>query len=170
VKLFILHGLLHSCRGLNCYIRLLFRYHQGILQHTTAISMIPVPYSLACVHIYIHRTTFTQPPDPAYWVGSREREDPNSKWFIGFTYFHYQSMMSRDSAVGIATSYGLDREVGVRVPVGSSRPALGSTQIPIQWVPGLKRPWCEADHSPPTSSEVKKTRIYTSTPRYVFMA
>jgi hypothetical protein len=28
----------------------------------------------------------------------------------------------------------------------------------------------EADHSTPTSAEVKKTWIYTSTPPYVFMA
>jgi hypothetical protein len=27
-----------------------------------------------------------------------------------------------------------------------------------------------ADHSPPTSVEVKKTWVYTSTPAYVFMA
>jgi hypothetical protein len=73
---------------------------------------------------------------------------------------------SRDSVVGIATSYGLDdRGVGVRVPVGS----LGSTQPPIQWVPGalstgVNRPGREADHSPPTSAEVKKMWIYTSTP------
>jgi hypothetical protein len=80
---------------------------------------------------------------------------------------------SRDSVVGIATSYGLDdREVGVRVPTGvknflfskSSRPALRSTQPPLQWVPGIKRPGSEVDHSPPTSAEVKKMWIYTSTP------
>jgi hypothetical protein len=29
---------------------------------------------------------------------------------------------------------------------------------------GVKRPGSEADHSPPTSAMVKKTRIYTSTP------
>jgi hypothetical protein len=56
-----------------------------------------------------------------------------------------------------------------------SRPALGSTQPPIQWVtggsfPGVKRPGREADHSPPTSAEVKKMWIYTSTPPYAFMA
>jgi hypothetical protein len=30
--------------------------------------------------------------------------------------------------------------------------------------PGAKRPGSEADHSPPTSAEVKKMWIYTSTP------
>jgi hypothetical protein len=46
---------------------------------------------------------------------------------------------SRSSAVGIAAGYGLDdRGFGVQVPIGSrifstsSRPALGSTQPPIQ--------------------------------------
>jgi hypothetical protein len=50
----------------------------------------------------------------------------------------------------------------------ASRPALGTTQPPIQWVPaafflGLKRPVCEADHSPPSSAEVKNAWSYTST-------
>jgi hypothetical protein len=77
---------------------------------------------------------------------------------------------SQDSAVGIATGYGLDeRGVGVRVSVGSRifssprRPdrALGSTQPPIKWVPGVlslgvKRPGREADHSPPASAEVEE--------------
>jgi hypothetical protein len=35
---------------------------------------------------------------------------------------------------------------------------------------GAKRPGREADHSHPTSVEVKNTWIYTSTPPYVFMA
>jgi hypothetical protein len=43
----------------------------------------------------------------------------------------------------------------------SFRPALGSTQPPIQWVPGtlspgVERPVREADHSLPASAEVKK--------------
>jgi hypothetical protein len=51
----------------------------------------------------------------------------------------------------------------------SSRPALGSTQPPIQWVPGalsaaVKRPGREANHLPPASAEVKKMWIYRSTP------
>jgi hypothetical protein len=56
----------------------------------------------------------------------------------------------------------------------SSRPALGSTQPPIQWVPealslGVKWRGCEVDHSPPASAEVKKMWIYTSPPPYAFM-
>jgi hypothetical protein len=56
----------------------------------------------------------------------------------------------------------------------SSRPALGSTQPPIQWVtadlsPGVQRPGREADHSPPTGAEVNKMWIYTSTPPHAFM-
>jgi hypothetical protein len=80
-------------------------------------------------------------------------------------------MENQDSSVGIATGYGLDgRGAEVRVPVGariflhstSSRPALGPTQPPIQWVPGalslgVKQPGREGDHSPPTSAEVKNT-------------
>jgi hypothetical protein len=33
-----------------------------------------------------------------------------------------------------------------------------------------KRLGREADHSPPTSAEIKKISIYTSTPPYAFMA
>jgi hypothetical protein len=88
-----------------------------------------------------------------------------------------------DSAVGIATAYGLgDRAVGVQIPVGSrifSSPRhpdrlLGPPNLyPMSTggsFPGGKRPGHEADHSPPTSAEVKKMWIYTSTPPYTFMA
>jgi hypothetical protein len=40
----------------------------------------------------------------------------------------------------------------------------------MQGVPGVERPGPEADHSPPTSAEVKNTWIYTSIPPYVSMA
>jgi hypothetical protein len=42
-----------------------------------------------------------------------------------------------------------------------SRPALGPTQSPVQWVPGVlspgvkARPGRNADHSPPSSAEVE---------------
>jgi hypothetical protein len=34
----------------------------------------------------------------------------------------------------------------------------------------VKRPGREADHSSPTSAEITKTWVYTSTPPYAFMA
>jgi hypothetical protein len=46
------------------------------------------------------------------------------------------------------------------------RPVVGPTQARIQWVSGVKRQGRAADHSSPTSAEVKKTWIYTSTPPY----
>jgi hypothetical protein len=51
-----------------------------------------------------------------------------------------------------------------------SKLALGPTQASIQWVPGpfiprVKQPGHEADKSPPSSAEVKRT----STPKCVFV-
>ena len=49
-----------------------------------------------------------------------------------------------------------------------SRPDLGPTQPPVQWVPGLsrgkERPGRDADPSPPSSAVVMKGQSYTSTP------
>jgi hypothetical protein len=90
---------------------------------------------------------------------------------------------SRDSVARIAAGYGLvDRGAGVRVPVGSrifisQIVQIGSGVHPTSYTmgtggtfPGVNRPGREADHLPPTSVEVKKMWIKTSTPPYVFMA
>jgi hypothetical protein len=91
---------------------------------------------------------------------------------------------SWDSVVIIATGYRLDdRGVGVQVPVGvrictSPRhpdrlwgpPNLLSNGYRGALSPGVKWPVREADHSTPTSAEVKKMWIYTFTPLYAFMA
>jgi hypothetical protein len=90
---------------------------------------------------------------------------------------------SGDSVVRIAIGHGHDdRVVGVRVPVGSRifspshlQPVSGvhPTSYPMGtggFLPAVNRLGREADHSPPTSAEVKKMSIDTSTPPYAFMA
>jgi hypothetical protein len=62
------------------------------------------------------------------------------------------------------------RELGIFLFTTASRPALGPTQPPIQWVPGalflgVKRPGREADHSPPYSAEIKeRVELYLNSP------
>ena len=71
--------------------------------------------------------------------------------------------MGRDSSVDIATRYGLDCQ-GIESRWGRdfprpSSPALGPTQPPIQWVPGLfpvvNRWGRGVNHQLPSSAEVK---------------
>jgi hypothetical protein len=62
---------------------------------------------------------------------------------------------------------GRDRDFSLFATASS--PALGPIQPPFQWVqgphiPGVKRPWREADHSPPCNAEVKNVWSYTSIP------
>jgi hypothetical protein len=57
----------------------------------------------------------------------------------------------------------------------ASTQALGSTQLPIQWVQekfylGVRALGRESDYSPPSSAEVKNAWSYTSNPPYFFMA
>jgi hypothetical protein len=88
------------------------------------------------------------------------------------------------SVVGLVTGYGLDdRGVGFRVRVGLrifsyprcwdrlSGPPSHLKNTPLRHFPGggVKRPGREAGHSPPTSTEVKKMCLYTSTPPYSFI-
>jgi hypothetical protein len=67
-----------------------------------------------------------------------------------------------ETTAGIATGYGLRagrQGQDLSLFPTASRPAMGSTQPPLQWrtgalSPGVKWPGRESDHSPPPSAEV----------------
>jgi hypothetical protein len=101
-------------------------------------------------------------------------------------YFSYQfyDEKSRDCSVGISLGYGLDDwSSRVRFPAGagnysphhcvqnSSGAHPASYQMGIRGpFPGVKRPESEADHSPPSSAEVKEcVKLYPHS-QYVFIA
>jgi hypothetical protein len=75
----------------------------------------------------------------------------------------YRSRGSSGSIVSTTERSGFDPRQGQRIfPLSSvSRPALGPTQPPVQWVPGVlspgvkARPMRDADHSPPSNDEVE---------------
>jgi hypothetical protein len=78
-------------------------------------------------------------------------------------------------ACGIALGCGVDdggfdsrQGLGIILLTTASGPALGSTQPPVQWVPGdlsygVKRPGREPDHWPPSCAKVKNARNFIST-------
>jgi hypothetical protein len=94
-------------------------------------------------------------------------------------YHILQTMKGLHSSVGIVTDYGLDyrmigfysrRGLGIFLFTTMSIPALGLTQPPIQQISGVptlwvNRPGREADHSPPSSADVKEfVEIYLYSP------
>jgi hypothetical protein len=64
-------------------------------------------------------------------------------------------MGSRDSSVGQTAA-------SIQFAIHSVQTGSEAHSAPIRWVPGVKRPGLEADHSPPTSVDL--VWIYTSTP------
>jgi hypothetical protein len=87
---------------------------------------------------------------------------------------------SQSSSVSVASYYGLDNQViGVRLSaegknfplVSVSRPALGPTQPPIQWVPAVKRGrGMTLTTHPHLVLRSKMSRSYTSSPPSTSMA
>jgi hypothetical protein len=87
-------------------------------------------------------------------------QDPNSEVSDGFFSPEMQNYITA-MFVFILHEYILSFSRGKNfLFTTSSRPALGPTHPPIQWVPGalsprIKRPGRKPDHSPPTITEIK---------------
>jgi hypothetical protein len=83
-------------------------------------------------------------------------------FYLLYYRFHLNILIGKISFIGIPSSLRvLYNTLGIFLFITASRIALGPTQPPIQWVPGalplgVKRPGREADHSPPSSAEVKE--------------
>jgi hypothetical protein len=106
-----------------------------------------------------------------HWVNDCRRFEESNVIFKGQAF--QEDIWSRDSSVGIATGYGLGGQ-GIEPRWGRdfphpSRPALGHTQPPTQWLPGLFHggkaagAWCW----PPTPycAEVKgRVELYLYSP------
>jgi hypothetical protein len=101
------------------------------------------------------------------FVFVRDKESLISHTHVCVSYYRYSDWLRADRLRDQSSSPGRGKNFLYSTASG---PALGPTQPSIQWVPGVKRPGREADHSPPTNAEVKKTWIYTSTPPCAFMA
>jgi hypothetical protein len=104
-------------------------------------------------------------------VSSHRRHKVDRKWSF---YGNGNFIWDLGWTIGVL---GFDswRGLGIFLFTAASRTALGPTQPLIQWVLGvlslgIKWPGREADHSPPSSAEVKNGWSYTSIPQCAFMA
>jgi hypothetical protein len=84
-------------------------------------------------------------------------------------FYNFLSTWATGWTIGVV-GFDSRRELGILLFTTASRTALGPTQPPIQWVPGalslgVKRLGREADHSPPSSAEVKEcVELYLHSP------
>jgi hypothetical protein len=70
----------------------------------------------------------------------------------------------RPALAGFDSGHGEGRDLFIY-----HRVQTGSTQPPVQWVPGALSSGREADHSPPSNAVVNNAWSYTSTSPCVFV-
>jgi hypothetical protein len=125
---------------------------------------------------------------PRVYVYSLKADDRQVYEFPTFMFKQTRSQLS-DAFLGPLGSWC--SSVGVENRVGAGQPrncnsilreqgmfvfskmfgsVLWPTQLPTEWVPGVKRPEHDVGHSPPPSVGVKNDWIYTMIAKHGFMA
>jgi hypothetical protein len=130
--------------------------HNGISKDSQCLSLSPFQAS-SCFHIQYELHVL----NPCGTDTLQRYQAVKILTFLSlllFHFFNFSSCRSRNSdwlragrPRGRSSSPGRVKNCPFS---SSSRPALGPTQPPIRWVPGVNRPRREADHSPPTSAQV----------------
>jgi hypothetical protein len=131
------------------------------------------------LHSHMHDLDFPDMEQATEWVSCwRENFQLNSaceschchkqNWSTVQEKFNERSW-SKDMQWIRLSGFDSRRALGIFLFTIASGTVLGPTQPPIQWIPGalsleVKRPGREADHSPPSSAEVKNAWGYTSIP------
>jgi hypothetical protein len=133
-------------------------------------------YQLTGLH-FVHSKTWK--PETFSWLTVCDVSKETRNKFIIIAFLNVLSSgKSRDGSVGITLGYGLDeRGSRVRFPTGAGNSSLhhrvqtSSGAHPASYPMctrgsflGVKRPGREADHSPPSSADVKNAWSYTSIP------
>jgi hypothetical protein len=98
------------------------------------------------------------------WQKRSETVKKKLQFQIGSENFYVSKIFLQLGDRGFESRQGLE----IFLLTTASRMALGSTQLPIQWVPaalslGVKRPWCESDHSLPSSAFMMWCSVEKST-------
>jgi uncharacterized membrane protein len=84
-------------------------------------------------------------------------------WQVKLLNHSWMTIGGGSATYPVTIGHGLDDRGSIPV-TAVSRPVLGSSQPPMQWVPGR-----ESDHSPPSSAEVKECMELFPLPQYAFM-